>query len=191
MVKAQYQIVEFKKPIQWRQWLKKNHAKTDGVWLKFYKKGSGVETVVYKEALDDALCYGWIDGQAKKYDELSYLQKFTPRRARSMWSKRNIENVERLKKLNLMMPAGMAEVGRAKADGRWEVAYDSPKNMTIPKDFLTAVRKNKLAFKFFKTLNKTNLYSFAFRLQTAKKPETRVRRFTLLLSMLEKSKKFH
>lgn len=190
-MKAEYQIIKFKDSAQWQKWLDAHHDSIDGVWLRFYKKGSGVMSVSYAQALDVSLCYGWIDGQAKKYDELSYLQKFTPRRARSMWSKRNIEHVDRLTKTGLMMPSGLAEVKRAQADGRWQEAYDSPKNMVIPEDFLTAVRRNKLAFAYFKNLNKTNLYSIAFRLQTAKKPETRARRFAYLINMLEKGEKIH
>jgi uncharacterized protein YdeI (YjbR/CyaY-like superfamily) len=188
-MKAEYQTVEFNKATEWQKWLAAHHANTDGVWLRFYKKGSGVKTLTYAEALDSALCYGWIDGQAKKYDELSYVQKFTPRRARSMWSKRNIDHVARLNDAGLMKPAGLAEVERAKADGRWQAAYDSPKNMVIPEDFLMAVKQNKKALSFFETLGKTSRYSIGMRLQTAKKPETRARRFALLLEMLAKHEK--
>jgi uncharacterized protein YdeI (YjbR/CyaY-like superfamily) len=190
-MKNEYPIVEFKNQAQWRAWLVKNHAQVEGVWIRFYKKDSGIKTIVYAEALDNALCFGWIDGQAKKYDEKSYVQKFTPRRSRSIWSKRNIENIDRLTKHGLMMPAGIAEVERAKMDGRWELAYDSSKNMVVPDDFLQAVRKNKKAHEFFKTLNKSNIYAIGWRLQTAKKPETRARRFAALLAMLEKEEKLH
>ncbi len=188
-MKAEYPIIECKSPLKWRQWLASNHAKKDGVWLRFYKKASGVTSVHYAEALDHALCYGWIDGQVKKYDEQSYLQKFTPRRARSLWSKRNIEHVARLTSAGMMMPAGLAEVERAQADGRWGAAYDSPKNMEVPKDFVAAVRKNKKAFAFFNTLSKTTLFLISFRLHNAKKPETRARRFALFLSMMENGEK--
>lgn len=188
-MKAQYQTVKFKDSAQWQKWLDAHYDNTDGVWLRFYKKRSGVKSVTYAQALDVALCYGWIDSQVKKYDALSYVQKFTPRRVRSMWSKRNIEYVDRLTKAGLMMPGGLAEVKRAQTDGRWQEAYDSPKNMAIPEDFLLAVRKNKRALAFFETLGKTTLYIIGLHLQTAKKPETRARRFTLLLKMLEKGEK--
>ncbi len=184
-----YIIKEFKNPAAWRKWLNINHLKVEGIWLRFYKKMSGVTSVTYAEALDEALCYGWIDGQAKKENDQSYLQKFTPRRAKSIWSKRNIEHVARLTKAGLMMPAGLAQVEAAKKDGRWAIAYDSPKNMVIPEDFLAAVRKNKKASAFFATLNKTNLFSIGFKLQTAKKPETRLKRFNILLEMLEKGER--
>jgi uncharacterized protein YdeI (YjbR/CyaY-like superfamily) len=170
-MKAEYRMGEFAGSLEWRQWLETHHNDISGVWLRFYKKGSGVTSVTYAEALDNALCYGWIDGQAKKYDELSYLRKFTPRRAGSMWSKRNITCVARLTGAGLMMPTGLAEVERAKADGRWQAAYDSPKNMIIPDDFLTAVGANKKAVAYFDTLNKRTLYIIGLQLKTAKKPE--------------------
>lgn len=185
-MKPEYSIVEFPTQAQWRQWLDEHHANTDGVWLRFYKKASGVASVTYDGALDEALCYGWIDGLVKRYDEQSYLQKFTPRRQRSMWSKRNIEHVARLTAAGLMMPAGHAEVARAQADGRWQAAYDSPKNMVIPEDFMRAVRKRKSTLAFFESLNKSALFVISYRLQTAKKPETRARRFAVLLEALER-----
>lgn len=125
-MKSDYEITAFKDSTIWRHWLDENHAKADGVWLRLYKKASGVPTVSYAEALDEALCYGWIDGQKKSYDEVSFLQKFTPRRPKSMWSKRNIKHVARLTEQGLMMPAGILEVERAKEDGRWAAAYDTP-----------------------------------------------------------------
>jgi len=184
-------ILSFQTQKKWRDWLHKNHKKSSGIWLRIYKKDSGVKTVTYAQALDEALCYGWIDGQRNKYDEQSYLQKFTPRRKKSIWSKRNTEHIERLTKEGKMHPAGLAEVEAAKADGRWEKAYDSPAAMDIPDDFLKALEKKPKAHAFFKTLNKTNLYSIAWRLQTAKKPETRERRMKAILGMLEEGKKFH
>jgi uncharacterized protein YdeI (YjbR/CyaY-like superfamily) len=156
-----------------------------------YKKATGIATVTYAEALDDALCYGWIDGQMKKGDEQSYLQKFTPRRAKSMWSKRNIEYMARLEAAGLMMPAGRAEVERAKADGRWDAAYDKPSDMVMPDYFLAALEQNSKAKQFFDTLNKTNTYAIAWRLQTAKTEATRARRMAKLLEMLEAGQKLH
>jgi uncharacterized protein YdeI (YjbR/CyaY-like superfamily) len=175
----------------WRAWLTKNAAKSDGLWVRFYKKGSGVKTITYAEALDEALCFGWIDTQVKKYDEKSYLQKFTPRRSKSIWSKRNREHIARLIKEKRMTPAGLAHVSAAKKDGRWDQAYDSPKDMKVPADFLKELKKNKKAYAFFLTLNKANTYAIAWRLQTAKKPATRTNRMRVLLKMLSASKKLH
>ena len=175
----------------WARWLAKNHAKSDGVWLRFFRKTSNRKTLTHTEALDEALCYGWIDGQAKKHDETSWLQKFTPRRAKSIWSKRNRDHVARLTALKRMRPAGLAQVEAAKADGRWEQAYDSPRNMSVPEDFLEALGKSKKAAAFFATLNRSNLYAITWRLQTAKKVETRARRMTAILVMLEKGERFH
>ncbi len=184
-------IKSFSSPAVFERWLAKNYQLSNGIWIKFAKKASGVKSVYYADALDVALCYGWIDGQSKVFDETYYLQRFTPRRARSMWSKRNIEHVTRLTAEGRMTPAGQTEIDRAKADGRWEAAYDSPKNMTVPDDFMTAVKKHKKAYAFFQTLNKTNTYAISWRLQTAKKTETRAKRFEAMLDMLKNGEKFH
>lgn len=184
-------ILSFSTQTDWHQWLDKNHTNENGLWLRIYKKQSKVQTVSYAEALDEALCYGWIDGQKKKYDEHSYLQKFTPRRKNSLWSKRNVEYITRLIEAERMQPSGLKEVEDAQADGRWEKAYDSPSKMETPDDLLKELAKNKKAETFFKTLNKTNTYAINWRLQTAKKPETRQRRMQKILKMLEKGKKFY
>jgi len=159
--------------------------------MRLFKVKSGVATITYAEALDAAICYGWIDGQKKAFDSESWLQKFTPRGRKSVWSKRNREHVERLEKLGLMQAAGLEEVEAAKADGRWEQAYDSSSNMVVPADFLNELAKHKKAQVFFKTLNKTNIFSIVWRLQTAKKPETRSKRMKAILEMLKKGEKFH
>lgn len=184
-------VKSFKTTDQWRKWLEKNHSKSEGVNLKFFKKDSGHKTITHAEALDEALCYGWIDGQANSFDEKSWLQKFTPRRSKSIWSKKNTENVERLIQADRMQKAGMAEMEAAKADGRWNKAYDSPKNMNVPEDFLKELSKNKKARIFYESLNRANLYSIHWRLQTAKKPETRQKRMQMILQMLERGEKFH
>jgi uncharacterized protein YdeI (YjbR/CyaY-like superfamily) len=181
----------FKSPSEFSSWLSKHHGSSDGIWLRIFKKNSKVETVTYDEALDEALCYGWIDGQKKPYDEQSWLQKFTPRRLKSVWSKRNKERVARLIKLKRMKPAGLKQVERAKADGRWDKAYNSPKDMEVPNDFLKELSKNKKAEAFFKTLNRANTYAIAWRLQTAKKPETREKRKKILLAMMARNQKLH
>jgi uncharacterized protein YdeI (YjbR/CyaY-like superfamily) len=200
------QIVEFHmKPVQsppvailtcrsakeWSQWLARNHGKSDGVWLKFFKKTADGVAISRPEALDEALCYGWIDGQLKKHDDESWLQKFTPRRTKSIWSKINVGHATRLIESGRMKPAGLREVEAARQDGRWAAAYDSPSSSTMPKDFLEALSKNKKAEAFFQTLNKANRYSISWRLQTAKKPETRERRMKAILAMLAKGQAFH
>jgi uncharacterized protein YdeI (YjbR/CyaY-like superfamily) len=185
------QIIGFDSSDKWERWLAQHHASVEGIWLRIFKKDSGEKTVSYDEALDEALCYGWIDGQKKTYDARSWLQKFTPRRSKSIWSKRNREHVARLVKSKKMQPAGLKEVESAKKDGRWDAAYDSPSNADAPKDFLAELARNKKAKAFFETLNKTNRYAIVWRLQTAKKPETRARRLKEILSMMAEGKQFH
>jgi len=191
MNKTDLPIISFKSPKDWASWLAKNHAKSNGIWLRLFKKDSGVATVTYAEALGEALCYGWIDDQLEKYDEKSWLRKFTPRRPKSVWSKRNIEHVNRLTDAGKMKPSGLKEVEAAKADGRWEKAYDSPSAMQVPDDFLKELAKDKKAQAFFETLNKANTYAIAWRLQTAKKSETRAKRMKAILEMLKRGEKFH
>ena len=181
----------FKSALAFRNWLEKNHAVSDGIWLRFFKKTSGRKSVTHAQALDQALCHGWIDGQLKPFDATSWLQKFTPRRPRSGWSKQNVAHVERLIKTGQMAPAGLAAVEAAKTDGRWQVAYDSPRQAAPPEDFLKALNKDPRAKAFFRTLNRANVYSIVYRLQTAKKPETRARRLKMILTMLSRGEKFH
>lgn len=186
-----YETIEFKAQSDFRKWLDAHHADTDGIWLRMYKKASNIQSITYAEALDEALCYGWIDGQKKSYDEVSFLQKFTPRRQKSMWSKRNIEHTERLIQAKLMMPAGMSEIQRAQDDGRWAAAYDAPSDMQVPAEFLAELKKHPKAEQFFETLNKTNRYAIAWRLQTAKTDATYQRRQEKFLAMLESGEKLH
>jgi len=181
----------FETPREWRHWLTKHHATPEGIWLRFFKKASGVKSITYAEALDEALCFGWIDGQLKKCDAESWLQKFTPRRSKSIWSKRNRAHVARLIKEKRMTAAGLKEIEKAKKDGRWERAYDSPKDMQVPADFLRELKKDKRAYAFFQTLNKANTYAIAWRLQTAKKTETREKRMRALLELLAQGEKLH
>lgn len=184
-------VVAFASKREWETWLRRNHAKVDGVWIKFAKKKSGLPTVTYDEALEVALCYGWIDGQSKGLDETHHLQRWTPRRAKSVWSKINRENALRLIAEGKMKPAGLREVERAKADGRWDAAYDSPSQATVPDDLAKALNKNAKARKFFETLNGTNRYAILHRIQTAKKPETRARRIAQFVEMLAKGEKLY
>lgn len=185
-------IISFTSPKQWKDWLASNFAtSSNGIWLRIFKKDSGQTTITYEEALDEALCFGWIDGQKKSYDEKSWLQKFTPRRSKSIWSKRNKSKVARLIEEKRMQPSGLKEIEAAKKDGRWDKAYDSPGQMKIPADFLSVLKKDRQAYEFFKTLNKANTYAIAWRLETAKKPETRQKRMQVLLEMMKKRQKLH
>ena len=160
----------------WADWLQINHGTSSGLWIQLAKKGSAGRSLSYAEAVEVALCYGWIDGQSKGNNATSWLQKFTPRRKRSIWSKINREKAERLISEGRMQPAGLAEVGRARQDGRWEAAYDSPRAATVPADFQTALKNRPQASAFFGTLNSQNRFAILFRLQTAKKSGTRARR---------------
>jgi len=181
----------FASPVDWRGWLEKHHAETPELWVGFYKRDSGRPSITWPEGVDGALCFGWIDGQKKPYDNKSWLQRFTPRRPRSGWSKRNTAHVERLIKSREMAPAGLKEVKAAKADGRWTAAYESFSQAAVPEDFLNRLARNKKAKAFFGTLNKTNLYSISYRLQTAKQPETREKRLRAIIEMLARGEKFH
>jgi len=189
--KTGLQIVSFNSKEAFESWLDQNHSQTTGIWLRFYKKKSGIPSIVYKEALDIALCYGWIDSQLDKANENSYLQKFTPRRAKSLWSKRNIEHIKRLEQEGRMRPPGIQEVERAKNNGNWEKAYDSPGNMEIPDDLLQELSKDKKAVAFFESLDKTNRYSIGWRIQTAKTEEIRSKRINEILKMMKNGEKFH
>jgi uncharacterized protein YdeI (YjbR/CyaY-like superfamily) len=169
----------------------REHSRAPVLLLRIFKKGSGVPSVTYAEALDQALCFGWIDGQRLPFDADSWVQKLTPRRAKSGWSKKNVAHVDRLIQAGHMTVAGLQEVEAAKADGRWTAAYDSPANATIPPEFIRELTRNAKAKKFYATLNKTNLYSIAYRLQTAKRPETRIKRIKRIIEMLARGEKFH
>ena len=168
----------------WREWLAANHGSSDGVWIKFAKKASGIPTVVYAEAVEEALIHGWIDGQVKRVDDDFYMQRFTPRRAQSRWSKINCAKAEKLIAEGRMAPAGLAEVERAKADGRWGRAYDSPTTAVVPEDLRAALDADPAAAEFFAGLDGNNRYAILHRVQEAKKPETRARRIEKFVAML-------
>ncbi|HWS00069.1 MAG TPA: YdeI/OmpD-associated family protein [Prolixibacteraceae bacterium] len=189
--KTELPIIPFSSQEEWEKWLEANHAISDGIWLQIYKKGSGIPSVVYSEALDEALCYGWIDGQLKSGDEKFYLQRFTPRRPRSTWSKRNIEHVARLEQQGKMKSSGWKAIEKAKADGRWENAYDSQANFKVPEDLLEELSKNQKSLEFFESLNKLNRYAICWRIQSAKNPVIRTKRMKMILEMLTKGEKFH
>jgi len=185
-------VIAFKTQKRWQDWLEENHRlKPQGLWLKLAKKSSGRTSISYAEALEEALCYGWIDAQKAPYDNDYWLQKFTPRGAKSIWSKVNVAKAEALIKANKMQPAGLAAIEAAKNNGTWQNAYDSPSSTTVPVDFQAALDKNPKAKQFFETLNKANVYGFCWRIQTAKKPETRQARIDKFIDMLNRGEKLH
>jgi uncharacterized protein YdeI (YjbR/CyaY-like superfamily) len=184
-------VLEFKSQADWGRWLDKNQSRIDGVWLKYAKKDSGFKTVNHSEAIEAALCYGWIDSQAKGFDEKFYLVKFTPRRAKSVWSKINVERAAKLITEGKMKPAGLAQVEAAKADGRWERAYAGQATAETPEDFKIALAKNKQAAEFFESLTKANKYAFIWRLHHVKRAETRAANIEKYVQMLAKGQKFH
>lgn len=189
--KDNFKIIPFSTQLKFEQWLEKNHLKSPGIWLRIFKKASGKKSVDYAEALDVALCYGWIDGQKKSLDEVSWIQRFTHRRAKSDWSRRNTEHVARLLKAKRIKANGLKQIEEAKKDGRWGRAYDPPASMTIPADFIKLVNKNPQAKAFFGTLSKSNRYAIGYRLQTAKKAETREKRVKDILAMLSRGEAYH
>lgn len=184
-------ILPFASKKKWADWLAKQHDKSSGVWLKLAKKGSEIRSVTYDEALEAALCYGWIDGQKKAFDDKYWLQKFTPRGPKSIWSKINTGKVEKLIRSGEMKPAGLKAIDAAKQDGRWDAAYESQKNISVPDDFQAALDKNLKAKAFFTTLNSVNRYAILFRIHNAKRAETRVRRIQQFVEMLERGEKLH
>jgi uncharacterized protein YdeI (YjbR/CyaY-like superfamily) len=176
----------------WRVWLAHHHGDAKGVWLVLAKKGTtDPTTLTYAEALDEALCHGWIDGQVRRRDETTYLQRFTPRGPRSSWSKHNVGNVERLHAAGRMHPAGLAEVTRAQADGRWEAAYAGPARMEVPADLATALAANRRAQAMFDILTSQNRYAVLYRINTAKQPGTRSRRIQEFVGMLARGETVH
>lgn len=177
-------IITFSTPQDLSQWLEANHSTESELWIKIFKKGTGVASVTWQDVVIETLCWGWIDGVKKSIDNEAYLQRITPRKARSSWSKKNTEHVERLIKEGRMQEPGLVQVRAAKADGRWEKAYAPASEMTVPEDFLAALEKKPKAKMFFETLNKSSRYAIAYGLSTAKRAETRQRRFEKFMDML-------
>lgn len=184
MAKAEQPILFFATPVELEAWIDEHGEESDGIWLKFAKKDSGIESVVYAEAVEIALSHGWIDGQAKRLDDHHYLQRFTPRRPRSKWSRINREKAERLIAEGRMRAGGLREIERAKEDGRWEDAYDSPRTATVPDDFQAALDAEPAAAEFFASLGSTKRYSFLYRITDAKRPETRAKRIAEYVELL-------
>ena len=184
-------MIPFASQEAWEAWLEEHHATSDGLWLKIAKKGAGLETVSYAEALEAALCYGWIDGQKASFDDRYWLQRFTPRRPRSKWSKVNRKKATELIEEGRMKPAGLREVERAKADGRWDAAYDAQSTAAVPDDLLRELEKNDAAREFFATLDSRNRYAILYQIQDAKRPETRTRRIEKYVAMLTEQRKLY
>lgn len=184
-------ILAFESAEHWEQWLERQHAQSEGVWLRIYKKGSGTRTVTYAEALDAALCFGWIDGQKRAHDDVSFLQRFTPRRARSVWSRVNTQHVERLTAAGRMRPAGQRAVDAAKGDGRWDRAYAAHRDAEPPEEFMRALKRNPAAYAFYETLTRANVFAIVYRLTTAKRAETRERWTQRIIEMLANGETFH
>jgi len=181
----------FERQQEWTKWLSTNHKTSSGVWLQLAKKGAGRQSISYDEAVQVALCFGWIDGQKKVHSKEYWLQKFTPRSTKSVWSKINKEKALALIDAGKMKPAGLKEIERAKIDGRWDAAYDSSSKSSIPSDFQSALDANTLAKDFFGTLDSRNRYAVLFRIQTAKNAETRAQRIKQFVQMLERHEKVH
>jgi uncharacterized protein YdeI (YjbR/CyaY-like superfamily) len=181
----------FKSKQDWAAWLEKNHRKSSGLWLRLAKKDSPLRSAPYKEALEVALCYGWIDGQKRPENEQAWLQRFVPRSSRSIWSKINRAKALALIASGEMKAAGLEAIENAKKNGRWDAAYDSPRGATVPSDFQAALDANARASSFFKTLDGANRYAVLWRIQTVKKAETRARKIQQLIAMLEKEEKIH
>jgi uncharacterized protein YdeI (YjbR/CyaY-like superfamily) len=188
---SDYPIVLFADRAAFREWLGAHHASQPGLWLRIAKTASPLRSITYAEALDLALCFGWIDGQKRSHDAESFLQKFTPRQKRSPWSKRNRERADRLAAAGEMHPAGLAAIEAAKADGRWARAYDSPGTVTVPDDLRAALDEHPEARAFFETLKGANRYAILYRIQTAVRPETRARRIAEFVAMLQRRETLH
>ena len=184
-------MLSFASRAQWKTWLAKHHASSSGVWLELAKRDSGIRSVTYAEAIEVALCYGWIDGQKAAGDETHWRQRFSPRKARSRWSKINTEKAEALIASGAMQPAGQREVDAAKADGRWDAAYAGSRSMTVPDDLTAALARNRKARDFFETIDRTNRYAILYRINDAKRPETRRARIEQFVAMLAEHRTLH
>jgi uncharacterized protein YdeI (YjbR/CyaY-like superfamily) len=184
-------ILSFSSEVEWRAWLQEHHTSAAGVWISIAKKATGIDSVRYPEVLEHAICFGWIDGRRERFDEVRFLQRFTPRRPRSPWSKINREKAERLAAEGLMAPAGLEEVRRATADGRWERAYASQRTAAVPEDLRRELDARPAAAAAFSTLSSQNRYAILYRLDQARRPETRARRLTEYVRMLEAGETLH
>ena len=184
-------VLSFTSEAEFDAWLSQHYTETTGFWLRYFKKGSNKETITHDKAVDVALCWGWIDGLANKYDDISYLVRFTPRRPKSIWSKVNVAKVEKLIEAGRMQPSGLAQVEKAKADGRWDIAYQPASKMEVPADFIDLIKQDPETYAFYQTLNKANLYAIGFRLTTVADPKKRAAKMQQLADMLKRKEKIH
>lgn len=184
-------VFSFKKPEDLHVWFEKNYICEEGFWLRYYKKATNKPTISHDQAIDEALCWGWIDGLGNKYDDLSWVVRFTPRRAKSVWSKVNVEKVDRLTKEGRMRPSGQSHVDAAKADGRWEAAYAGQATITVPPDFISLLGTDSNAIDFYESLNKANKYAIAYRIAVAVGKEKKQKKMEQLFNMLKMGKSFH
>jgi uncharacterized protein YdeI (YjbR/CyaY-like superfamily) len=184
-------VILFDSQKELNKWLSENYSLTHGIWIKIAKKNSGKASVTYNEAIEEALCYGWIDGQINHYNDDYYIQKFTPRGPKSVWSRINVKKIDNLIKENRLQPSGLEAVKVAKSSGAWDAAYDSSSTFIMPKDFQATLKENPKAKKFFETLNRANKYAIYWQLETARRPETRQTRIEKFINMLNKGEKLH
>ncbi|MCB1486195.1 MAG: YdeI/OmpD-associated family protein [Bauldia sp.] len=191
MSKSEQDSIAFRNAADLGAWLTRHHQRSNGIWVRIFKKGSGKPSVTWGDCVIEAIRFGWIDGHKRPLDEASYLQRLTPRKPKSNWSARNRDHATRLIAEGRMTPAGLAHVEAAKADGRWDGAYEGSATMTIPQDFLDALETRPAAKAFFGTLDRRNLFPIYYRLHTAKRPETRARRLAQILDQLDRGERFH
>ncbi len=184
-------VITFTKIKELHDWFDKNHALTEGVWIRYFKKATGKPTIIHDQAIDEALCFGWIDGLINKYDEESWVVRFTPRKAKSVWSKVNVAKVEKLIEEGRMRESGLMHIESAKADGRWDAAYAGPATMTLPDEFVELLKTDKGAWEYYQTLNKTNKYAVGYRLAVIVDPEKKKQKTQQLFAMLKSRKSFH
>lgn len=184
-------VLMFETQVAWEAWLDEHHADTPGLWLKIAKKGTNIPTISYAEALEGALCFGWIDGQKAAHDDEFWLQKFTPRRPKSVWSRVNREKAQELVAAGKMRPAGQRQIELARADGRWEAAYESQRTIAVPPDLQSALDSTPEAARFFATLDSANRYAILWRIHQAKRPETRAARIDKFIGMLSRHERVH
>ena len=184
-------IILFASAAELEAWLEAEHAESEGIWLKIAKKGSGVGSVSYAEAVELGLCFGWIDGQGKRFDDRHYLQRFTPRRPRSKWSRLNRDRAEALVAAGRMRPTGLAAVEAAREDGRWDAAYEPPSTAEVPPDLERELARDRSAREAFEALDGANRYAIIYRLNEAKRPETRERRLQKFVEMLRRGERIH
>ncbi len=191
LIHKELPVISFASEAEFDAWLSQHHTEEKGFWLRYFKKGSNKETITHDQAVDVALCWGWIDGLSNKYDDISYLVRFTPRRPKSIWSKVNVAKVEKLIQAARMQPSGLAQVEKAKADGRWDKAYEPASKMEVPPDFIELIKKDPETYTFYQTLDKANLYAIGFRLSTIIDPKKRAAKMEQLADMLKRKDKIH